>query len=284
MSAATILIAGSGYVGSRLTAHLRAQGHRVIPIRRTAMPNDAEAVTGDLTEPETIILPQPITHVVFCAGLQRAEPAAYTQLFIDGFSRFLQHLAGQPLQQFLFTSTTGVYAEVHGGSVDEDSPTAPRRAPAAAYLAAEQHLQAAPFPTVVARLSGIYGPNRTRLIERVRTGQECRQRGPVQYVNQVHVDDIVGALAHLLFLPRPAPCYNLTDCAPTDRNQVLEWLAHELNVEPPAWSDAGVPAAARRGGNKQCRNQRLLDSGYTFTYPTYQEGYSALLRASPEGA
>jgi hypothetical protein len=29
--------------------------------------------------------------------------------------------------------------------------------------------------------------------------------------------------------------------------------------------------------NKRCRNDRLLASGYTFLYPTYREGYGAVL-------
>jgi hypothetical protein len=29
--------------------------------------------------------------------------------------------------------------------------------------------------------------------------------------------------------------------------------------------------------NKRCRNDRLLASGYSFRYPTFREGYSALL-------
>jgi hypothetical protein len=32
------------------------------------------------------------------------------------------------------------------------------------------------------------------------------------------------------------------------------------------------------GGGKRCRNARLLGSGYTFRYPTFREGYSAILK------
>jgi hypothetical protein len=31
--------------------------------------------------------------------------------------------------------------------------------------------------------------------------------------------------------------------------------------------------------NKKCSNQKLLASGYEFKYPTYREGYRAVLAA-----
>ena len=32
-------------------------------------------------------------------------------------------------------------------------------------------------------------------------------------------------------------------------------------------------------GNKRCRNDRLLESGYVFQYPSFREGYRAVLEA-----
>ena len=34
----------------------------------------------------------------------------------------------------------------------------------------------------------------------------------------------------------------------------------------------------RARSNKRCRNDRLLASGYTFEYPSFREGYAALIR------
>ena len=35
--------------------------------------------------------------------------------------------------------------------------------------------------------------------------------------------------------------------------------------------------AANERGNKRCSNQRLLDSGFVFRYPTYRDGYKKVL-------
>ena len=42
-------------------------------------------------------------------------------------------------------------------------------------------------------------------------------------------------------------------------------------MDPPARSRGGA-------GNKRCRNARLRESGYTFAYPSYREGYAQLVR------
>ena len=52
-------------------------------------------------------------------------------------------------------------------------------------------------------------------------------------------------------------------------------LAGVLGTPPPR----AVESAPRRRtrGNKRCRNERLLASGYAFRYPTFREGYTAVL-------
>ena len=38
-----------------------------------------------------------------------------------------------------------------------------------------------------------------------------------------------------------------------------------------------VETGSQRGGNKRLSNQRVLDTGFTFAYPSYREGYRAVL-------
>jgi nucleoside-diphosphate-sugar epimerase len=276
MTPARILIAGSGYVGTPLAAQLRADGHQVWTLRRHPPADAIDAIQGDLTQPDTLALPEALTHVVFCAGLKQADTAAYEALFLDGLRGLLQRLTNHPLRRFLFTSSTGVYGVTDGSVVDETTPTTARRVTARYYQHAEQHIQTAPFSTVIARLSGIYGPGRDRLVRQVEAGEAQRQPGPPRYMNLIHRDDAAGALAHLLFLPDPQPLYLVSDNESADRNEVITWLANALNLPQPPVAD--TPAPLGRGGNKRCTNQRLRDSGYACRYPTYREGYTALLK------
>jgi nucleoside-diphosphate-sugar epimerase len=270
-----ILIAGAGYVGTHLARQLRAQGRDVWTLRRTPDPTDPRHLVGDLTQAAALHLPEPISQVIFCAGLKRAEPAAYEQLFITGLGQLLERLRPHPVQRWLFTSTTGVYHELEGGWVDEETPPRPARPPARYYLAAEELFARHGVPHVIARLSGIYGPGRTRLLESVLAGTARRDPGPVRYLNHIHIEDIAGALIHLLTHPAPAQVYNVTDNEPANRNEMLAWIADQSGQpQPPLAVAAAEPP---RGGNKRCANRRLRESGYQLVYPTYREGYAQLL-------
>ncbi len=275
-----ILIAGSGYVGNRLATSLRAQGHEAWCLRRTHVSNDPFALTADLSDPPTIQLSEiSFSHVIFTAGLKSATATEYRALFFDGLNNLMSILTSQhTIQRFIFVSTTGVFNETNGGWVDEHTPPKPTRVSAQWYLEAEQLLQNYSIPSVVARLSGIYGPGRTRLIRGVRDNQMMLEPGPTKYLNHIHVDDAVTALTHLLYIPDPLPLYLLTDCEPADRNEVLCWLANYMDIPPPKQAIESAQES-RRGGNKRCNNKRLLESGYTFKYPTYREGYKALIDA-----
>jgi hypothetical protein len=45
----------------------------------------------------------------------------------------------------------------------------------------------------------------------------------------------------------------------------------------PRHGAADATADPERAGSKRCRNDRLLASGYEFRYPTFREGYTAVL-------
>jgi hypothetical protein len=76
-------------------------------------------------------------------------------------------------------------------------------------------------------------------------------------------------------LRAPEALYLGTDNEPSDQTEVFRWLAKEIGVPPPR-SEPGA-AARRSQSNKRCRNSRLLQSGYSFYYPTFREGYAAIL-------
>jgi hypothetical protein len=76
-------------------------------------------------------------------------------------------------------------------------------------------------------------------------------------------------------LPAPEKLYLGVDCEPADEASMLRWLAGALGAPPPR--QVKDDQRRRPRGNKRCRNDRLLASGYTFHYPTFREGYTALL-------
>jgi nucleoside-diphosphate-sugar epimerase len=285
---AQILIAGCGYVGTALGLRLAATGHVVWGLRRSAegLPPGIRSVEADLTAPETLQkLPPELDAVFYTAAPNGSDEAAYRAIYVDGLCYLLEALVrqGQSPQRVLFTSSTAVYAQSAGEWVDETSPTEPKHFSGRRVLEGEKLLLSGPFPATVMRFGGIYGPGRTSLIERVRQGLATCRDGPPLYTNRIHRDDCAGALHHLLSLPRPESVYIGVDHEPAEHCDVLRWLATQLGALPPGVKASPATDTRRHRTNKRCRNAKLVASGYVFRYPTFRDGYAALLAEDDMG-
>jgi nucleoside-diphosphate-sugar epimerase len=272
-----ILIAGCGYVGTALGLRLAERGDQVWGLRRDprALPASLRALAADLGSAEGLkaveVLPRDLDYVVYAASAGESSDAAYRRAYVVGLGNLLTALSPLPVRRVFFTSSTAVYAQADGEWVDESSATVPSHFAGLRTLEAEGALRAGPFPSTVLRCAGIYGPGRTRLIDAVRQGTA---RGSERYTNRIHRDDIAGAITHLIDHQLTDELLILGDDDPAPQHQVTRFLAERLGVsEPPP----EPPEPGGRGGHKRCRNDRLKATGYQLKYPTYREGYAAML-------
>jgi nucleoside-diphosphate-sugar epimerase len=282
---ARILIAGCGYVGTALAERLVAEGHVVWGLRRdpAGLPPGVRPLAADLTDPGTLRnLPSGLKCVVYTAAPDRLDDEAYRTIYVEGLSHVLDALRrqGQEPRRIFFTSSTVVYAQANGEWVDETSPTEPVHFSGTRMLEAEGLVRSGPFPATVLRLGGIYGPGRVGLIERVRRGEAVCIDGPPTYTNRIHRDDCAEALRHLMSLLQPEDLYLGVDHEPAEECEVLRWLAAQLGAHPPRVGPPAGLGPRRQRGNKRCRNAKLVASGHIFRFPTFREGYSALLSRS----
>ncbi|MCB9637403.1 MAG: SDR family oxidoreductase [Myxococcales bacterium] len=277
-----VLIAGCGYVGSALAQELVQAGHTVWGLRRDpqGLPEGVLPMAADLTRPETLQdLPAALDIVVYAASSGGRKEENYRAAYVDGVRCLLEALEPQKtsLKRVLFTSSTSVYAQQDGSWIDEDSPAEASGFTGAFLREGEQILWSWGVPAVVLRLAGIYGPGRFRLIEQVARGEARCPAGEARYSNRIHRDDCAGALHHLMMLPDVQPLYLGVDAAPVELCEVQRWLAEQMGFpHPPVVSDDEAPHPLR--GNKRCRGARLLESGYTLRYPSYQDGYKGILQ------
>ena len=282
MKPGRLLIAGCGYVGSALAVRRLARGDEVFGVRRNpvGLPRGVVAIGADLAVARTLEeLPRQLDAVVYCASPGGRDDATYRTAYVEGLGNLLGLLErrSERPRRVILTTSTAVYAQSRGEWVDEDSPTEPEHFSGRRLLEAEQLLAASPFPGVALRLAGIYGPRRTRLIDRVRAGHAVIARGAPRYTNRIHRDDCAGVIDHLLELEQADSCYVGVDDSPEDEAVVLRFLAGALGSPEPRVAERGEEVESRRGGNKRCRNTRLLESGYRFQYPSFREGYAAVL-------
>ena len=282
-NAKCVLIAGCGDLGLRVAQLLAKENsaNRSWGLRRhpgVELTNDLLGFTwiaADLTQPDSLRdLPKDITHVLYTAAPNARTEEDYRAVYREGLERVLKAIASPALQRVLFVSSTAVYGD-HGAQwIDEDTPTAPKSFNGRVLLDTEQWLrsQSAQFETINLRLSGIYGPGRSYLLDRLRAGLATAPAAESHWVNRIHIEDAAAAVLHLMNLPKPQPIYLVTDSAPLPMRVLYDALAKLVGGPTPA--EGAAPASV---GSKRLSNARLRDSGFNFKWPDSRAGHEALI-------
>ncbi|TXR38200.1 NAD-dependent epimerase/dehydratase family protein [Ectopseudomonas mendocina] len=277
----SLLIAGCGDVGTRLGLRMAEQGWRVIGMRRNvaALPAAIEPLAGDLhADACPADWPQgQLDYLVYCAAATEHDEAGYRAAYVEGLRRVLDWLAqhGQRPRRILFASSSGVYGQQEGEWIDEDSAAEAQSFSAVIMREAEHVALDSGLPATTVRLTGLYGPGREWLLSQVREGYRVSETPPL-YGNRIHVEDAAGLFATLLQADAAgvplADCYLGVDDEPAPLHEVVGWLRGQLGVSH--WSDE---QRVRRAGSKRCRNARARSLGWAPQYPSYREGYAAIL-------
>lgn len=289
-----LVIFGCGYVGSAVARAALTAGARVEALTRNpekaAALRDAglaNVVVADLAtsdwHAEIDGAPDFVVNTVSSGG-----PEHYRRSYVDGMRSILEWAgrAPKPVGTFVYTSSTSVYPQGGGATVDETAE-APGATPNGAIIRESERLLESAPPGAVARsfilrLAGIYGPGRHHLVDQLREGTSTLGGSGDHRLNLIHRDDIVAAiLACLDARPAvPGGIFNVADLAPVPRAEVVGWLAQRLGRPAPAFD--GTPTS-RRGGAPM--PDRVISSaklrrtlGWQPIYPDYRAGFASILR------
>ncbi len=282
------LVLGGGYTGGRFAQKLAAAGVRVTATSRHPTPEDPGPIRHLRFDPTSGCLPsagdlEGTTHLlVTIPPDHRGQDPVLAAL-----APVLDQL---PLQWVGYLSSTGVYGDQDGGWVDETSPTRPGLERSQARLACERAWRARGLPLQVLRLPAIYGPGRTPF-RGLLDGSARLIHKPGQLFSRIHVDDIVGALAHCLAMPenqRPDTLI-VADNRPCPSSETLGYAAHLLGCRLPmaeSFAEAALRMSPMARGfwteNRRVSNRLLCQGlGYRLLYPSYREGYRACLAEEP---
>ncbi|MFE4078882.1 SDR family oxidoreductase [Paenarthrobacter sp. YIM B13468] len=277
----TVLIAGCGDLGTEAGLRFAGLGHDVIGLRRSPekLPAEIRGMQADLARGVPVI-PADVNIVVVAVAADSSTEEAYRAAYINGLRNVLDALDRDSVEpeRILFVSSTAVYEDSDGAVVDETTPTEPTRFSGKVLVEAENMLfartQGTNIQPISLRLGGIYGPGRTRLIDQVRSGQAVIPARP-RHTNRVHRDDAAAIIAHLTTMDQdPDPVYVGVDDHAAEMGDVMRFLALEMGIpEPPTASED----AHAGPGDKRCSNKRLRGTGFELAFPTYMEGYRAVL-------
>jgi nucleoside-diphosphate-sugar epimerase len=267
-----ILIAGCGYVGEATADLFHSAGWNVegwvhseeSAARLSAKPYSIRSI--DISQRGEIAkCAGAFDAVIHCASSRGGDAEAYRQIYLNGVRNLIEAFTET---KSLFTSSTSVYGQRDGSWVTEESETKPPRETSQILLEGEKLILEK--GGIVARLAGIYGPQRSALLSKFLNGTATIDPNNDRFVNQVHRDDIASAL--FLLLNREAQTsariYNVVDDQPLLQSECYRWLAQRLNRALPPTRKSEQPR--KRGDtNKRVSNAKLHQLNWTPDYPTF---------------
>lgn len=238
------LVIGTGYTGRRVLERLPADA--VIGLSRSPIDTDRRLEVLDLDAPSALPVTLPTRYCVIYTVPPKG-PAPDKRL------RDLLALLQPPPRRFVYISTTGVYGDCHGRTVDEATPVNPSNERAQRRVDAEEQLAQwaaeKECELVVLRAPGIYGPGRLG-IERIEAGLPVLREHDANPANRIHVDDLASCCIAALSNAAPPGIYNVGDNDHRSSTWFAGELAKQLGLSPP-------PEISREQASAEFSPQRL---------------------------
>jgi nucleoside-diphosphate-sugar epimerase len=279
--ASAVLIVGCGDLGCAVAERLDQQDFHVSAVRysQQQVPEGVRLIQADVTQANSLqaLAASRPKILLYCVAANAQSDENYKAHYVDGLRNVLSVLAPlNTLQHVFFVSSTRVYGQQTDALLDEETPALASDFGGQRLLEAESVLAEFDIPATVFRLSGIYGPGRTRLIQLAKTPSHWPAHN--SWTNRIHRDDGAAFIAECIVnVDRNTPIarlYLVTDSQPALQYEVLQWLAKEQGVDCSSVTEPSVT------GGKRLSNQRMLNTGFTLQYPNYRVGYRQLIASS----
>lgn len=278
--ACKVLIVGCGDLGSAVAERLDQQDFDIYGLRYSnkPLPTGVTLIQADVTQAASLqaLASLQAEILVYCVAASAQTDENYKAQYVDGLRNVLSALTPNCLRHVFFVSSTRVYGQRTDELLDETIPAIPADFGGERLLEAESLLKTVGCGATVLRLSGIYGPGRTRMIRLAGQPQDWPPQN--SWTNRIHRDDaanfIVFLLQCVLKKQLVQDCYVVTDSRPSSQYEVLMWLAEKMGVN---FNHISMPEIQ---GGKRLSNQRILAEGFAMNYADYQTGYGSLLKNS----
>lgn len=260
-----IVILGCGYVGRHVAALERDAGNDVLGVVRsdasaeTLRQHGIAAALADLDAPASLAaLPLAGSIVYYFAP---PPPRGITDPRMRAFVGALDPTV--PPARVVLISTTGVYGNCAGASIDEDTPINPqadrafRRADAENTLRHWGHEHA--VPVVVLRVPGIYGPGRLPE-QRLREGRPVLREDESPYSNRIHIHDLARACFAAARRGAADRVYNVADGHPSTMTDYFNHVADALGLpRPPQISRSQAQSELSAGMMSYLEESKRID-------------------------
>ncbi|MFD8737163.1 TIGR01777 family oxidoreductase [Streptomyces sp. NPDC059618] len=293
-----IVIAGaSGLIGSALARSLSAEGHQVVRLVRRE-PRSPDEVRWD-PQRQRIDAVGLIgcTAVVNLAGAPvagRPWTLAYKRMIRDsrvlGTATLAEAVASldEPPRVFVNGSAIGFYGDTGDRAVDESAPPGDGFLPSVCveWEEAASPAQEAGVRTVIARTGLVVareGGAWARLIPLFKAGAGGRMGNGRQYWSHIALHDEVAAIRHLIDTESLSGPVNLTAPDPLTNAEITAAMGRVLHRPTLLTAPAPLLRLALGDmaddvlGSQRVLPTRLLESGFTFAFPSIEGALRAAL-------
>ncbi|MDA8121044.1 MAG: SDR family oxidoreductase [Deltaproteobacteria bacterium] len=280
-----ILIIGCGDIGCRVAKLWQEEGASVSAMARSSRsarrlePLGILPVGGDLDDPASL-RGLPVNGSI----LYYLAPPPDTGETDTRMRAFLASLPpGNDPSRFVYMSTTGVYADMRGGWVTEETPANPETDRGKRRLDAENSVlswgRTRNVPVVILRVSGIYGPGRIP-VERVRAGAPVLSRDEAPFTNRIHSEDLARICVAAAKRGKGGSVYNVSDGNPGTITQYYNAVADRMGLpRPPVVTMAEARRTMSEAMLSYLSESKRVDSrkmreelGITLRYPDLASG------------
>jgi nucleoside-diphosphate-sugar epimerase len=260
-----ILIVGCGDLGVRLAKNLSGQNIEIFAIKRNtqSLPTFIKPIAWDVTADEKIQIPHLFDSIFFSVAPSDHSEESYRKTYLKGFQN-ISHLIQDSAQVF-FISSTGVYSQNNGEWVNEESETKPTKYSGKILLETERWIEKNIPQTTIVRFSGLYSKERNSTVEKIKNNQFGKI--PMNKIsNRIHLEDAARILVFLYQKKKKQAIYIGTDSHPTLYCDIVDWYCKKNKID-------FTKPILQKIENKKISNKKIISEGFSFLYPSYQEGF-----------
>ena len=274
-----ILIVGCGQLGFSIVKNADPDIFKLYGFSRSLKksPPSIEMHQVDILKNEAIdeiksVNPEIIIYAV-SADTQSVE--SYQDHYVAGLKKtYAAILELDHFKHLFFVSSTRVYGQKTTKILSELDIAEPSDYGGEALIDAEAVARQLKDKATILRLSGIYGPNRTRMIQLAHSNPG-NWPATNNWSNRIHEEDAARFIVFLMkriMLKEPIePLYLVTDGIPTKQYDVLTWIRKRLQLTT---DTIEIPILE---SGKQLQSVLLNQNGFILKYPDFTYGYEAII-------
>ena len=274
-----VLIIGCGQLGFSIVKNADSDVFKLYGFSRSLRksPASIEMHQVDILKTEAIdviklINPEIIIYAV-SADTQSIE--SYQDHYVVGLKKTYEAILElDHFKHLFFVSSTRVYGQKTTKILSELDIAEPSDYGGEALMEAETVARQLKDKATILRLSGIYGPNRKRMIQ---LAQSNPGNWPAtnNWSNRIHEEDaarfIVFLMKRIMMNESIEPLYLVTDGVPTKQYDVLTWIRNRLQLTTDT-----IELPILESG-KQLQSVLLNQTGFVLKYPDFTYGYEAII-------